>query len=92
MLGGNTSGPQGKGRRLVCLDVDGNDTMDIIADGFYSNAIVWYKNNDPDWTKNYIDESITFIPISVKNKDGLACFVSGYIKNIVINHCDMKNY
>ena len=36
----------------------------------------------------YIPEDLAFIPISVKNKDGLACFVHGYIKNVVINHCD----
>lgn len=36
----------------------------------------------------YIPDDLTFIPISVKNKDNLACFVNGYIKNIVINHCD----
>ena len=38
----------------------------------------------------YIPDDLTFIPISVKNKDGLACFVHGYIKNIVINHCDYE--
>lgn len=38
----------------------------------------------------YIPEDLKFIPISVKNKDGLACFVHGYIKNIVINHCDYE--
>ena len=37
-----------------------------------------------------IPSNLTFIPISVKNKDGLACFVNGYIKNIVINHCDYE--
>ena len=38
----------------------------------------------------YIPEDLTFIPISIKNKDGLACFVYGYIKNVVINHCDYE--
>lgn len=38
----------------------------------------------------YIPEDLAFIPISVKNKDGLACFVHGYIKNVVINHCDYE--
>lgn len=37
-----------------------------------------------------IPKELTFIPISVKNKDNLACFVHGYIKNIVINHCDYE--
>ena len=37
-----------------------------------------------------IPDDLTFIPISVKNKDNLACFVHGYIKNIVINHCDYE--
>lgn len=37
-----------------------------------------------------IPKDLTFIPISVKNKDNLACFVHGYIKNIVINHCDYE--
>ena len=36
----------------------------------------------------YIPRDLKFIPISVKNKDGLACFVYGYIKNIVLNHAD----
>ena len=38
----------------------------------------------------YIPDDLAFIPISVKNKDGLACFVHGYIKNVVINHCDYE--
>ncbi len=38
----------------------------------------------------YIPESLSFIPISVKNKEGLACFVHGDIKNVVINHCDYE--
>ena len=38
----------------------------------------------------YIPENLKFIPISVKNKDGLACFVHGHIKKIVINHCDYE--
>ena len=38
----------------------------------------------------YIPDDLKFIPISVKNKDGLACFVHGYIKNVVINHCDYE--
>ena len=38
----------------------------------------------------YIPKDLTFIPISVKNKNNLACFCYGNIKNIVINHCDYE--
>ena len=37
-----------------------------------------------------VPDDLTFIPISVKNKDNLACFVYGYVKKIVINHCDYE--
>lgn len=35
-----------------------------------------------------IPEDLCFIPISIKNKEGLAIFCHGLIKNVVINHCD----
>lgn len=38
----------------------------------------------------YIPENLTYIPISIKNKNNLACFVHGQINNIVINHCDYE--
>ena len=38
----------------------------------------------------FIPNDLKFIPISIKNKDGLACNVYGYIKNVVINHCDYE--
>tara|TARA_R110002096_G_scaffold302400_1_gene497315 strand:+ start:1112 stop:1285 length:174 start_codon:yes stop_codon:yes gene_type:complete len=38
----------------------------------------------------FIPKDLTFIPISIKNSKNLACFVSGNIKNIVINHCDYE--
>ena len=37
-----------------------------------------------------VPDDLTFIPISVKNKDNLACFVYGLVKKIVINHCDYE--
>lgn len=38
----------------------------------------------------YIPEWLQFIPISIKNSDGLAVFCHGNIKNIVINHCEYE--
>jgi len=39
-------------------DVDGNDTVDIIATGFTGNDVVWYKNNHPNWIKHVIDDKL----------------------------------
>ena len=35
-----------------------------------------------------IPKDIKFIPIGVKNKEGLVCFVTGNVNNVVINHVD----
>jgi len=57
----------------------------IEGENIIMNAICYFIEVDV-----CIPEDLKFIPISVKNKDGLACFVHGYIKNIVINHCDYE--
>ena len=38
----------------------------------------------------HISKDLTYIPISVKNKENVACFVSGDIKTVVINHVDYE--
>jgi len=40
-------------------DVDDDDTMDIIAGGYFANDMVWYKNNHPTWTKYTIDANLS---------------------------------
>lgn len=35
-------------------DIDGNDTMDVIAGGFVDDVVVWYENHHPTWKKDTI--------------------------------------
>ncbi|MFC2129418.1 T9SS type A sorting domain-containing protein [Bacteroidota bacterium] len=44
--------------RVEIEDVDGNDTMDIIAGGFKVNDVVWYENKHPTWDKHVIDSNL----------------------------------
>ncbi len=41
-------------------DVDGDDTMDVVAGGYLGDDVVWYENNLPDtiWTKHIIDANL----------------------------------
>ena len=64
--------------------MNSND-YETIDDNIVINQKCFFIEVDID-----IPKDLTFIPISVKNKDNLACFVHGYIKNIVINHCDYE--
>ena len=64
--------------------MNSND-YEMIDDNVTINQKCFFVEVDID-----IPKDLTFIPISVKNKDNLACFVHGYIKNIVINHCDYE--
>ena len=62
-----------------------NNDYKIDGDNIIMNATCYFIEVDL-----YIPDDLKFIPISVKNKDNLACFVHGYIKNVVINHCDYE--
>jgi len=39
------------------VDIDGDDTLDVLANGIYDNDVVWYKNENAgqSWTKYIID-------------------------------------
>jgi hypothetical protein len=50
------------GGALVCyvVDIDGDDTLDVVATGNDVNDVVWYKNENAgqNWTKFAIDDNL----------------------------------
>lgn len=47
-----------KANIVAVTDVDGDGTMDVIANGFGAYDVVWYENNHPTWTKHFIDTNL----------------------------------
>jgi hypothetical protein len=47
---------------ILCyaVDIDGDDTLDVVANGRDVNDVVWYKNENAgqNWTKHFIDDNL----------------------------------
>jgi len=49
-----------KGNVCLIADIDGDDTLDVIATGLEADDVVWYKNQNAgqNWTKYWIDNNL----------------------------------
>jgi len=45
-------------RDVAAADIDGNDTLDVIASSWADDDVVWYENNHPNWNKYDIEDNL----------------------------------